>query len=83
MSRVRYRYRSLGNINYVDDYLKLHKAVNMPVEGARRVNVGTHFKTPYNFCERIDVRIIIHQVIIDAMDNEGQMQSIKYPKYSA
>jgi hypothetical protein len=46
------------------------------------MEVETHFKTPYNVCECINVRIIYHQGIINAMDNEGQVQSVKYPTQS-
>lgn len=37
-------------------------------------------KTPYNFCEPLQVREVDHQIIIDAMDDQCQVHSIKYPK---
>lgn len=37
-------------------------------------------KTPYDFHWRTGVCIVGHQIIIDTMDHQGQMQSIKYPK---
>lgn len=38
------------------------------------------FKTPYNFVERLDIREVDHQIIIDAMDGQCQVHSIKCPK---
>ncbi|KIK44981.1 hypothetical protein CY34DRAFT_802054 [Suillus luteus UH-Slu-Lm8-n1] len=38
------------------------------------------FKTPYNFDERIGIREVDHQIIIDAMDDQCQVHSIKCPK---
>jgi hypothetical protein len=51
-------------------------------EAAWRAKVETHFKTPYNVFECINVCIIDHQEIIIAVDNEGQVQSVKYPRQS-
>ena len=67
----------------IEYYLKLHDAISMTVEVAWKARVGrTHFKAPYNFHERIDIRVISHQIKIYTMDNKGQVQSIEYPKYS-
>jgi hypothetical protein len=75
--------QSLGNITYLEYYLKLHDLINMRVEATRRAKVvATHFIAPYNFHEHINVRVIGHQVIIDTMDNKGQVQSIECPNHS-
>lgn len=42
----------------------------------------THFKTPYDFRERTDVCIVDHEIIIDAVDDQGQVQSVECPKVS-
>jgi len=42
----------------------------------------SHFATPYNFCERAEVRVVSHQIIIDAMNDEGQVKGVKCPNNS-
>jgi len=75
--------QSLGNITYLEYYLKLHDFINMRVEVARRAKVvAAHFKAPYNFYECAGVCVVGYQVIIDTMDNKGQVQSIKCPNHS-
>jgi hypothetical protein len=37
-------------------------------------------KTPYNLCDRTNVREVGHQIIIDAMDGQRQVHGIKHPK---
>jgi hypothetical protein len=58
-------------------YLKLHEFDQHNNKGC--METRTYFKTPYNFDERIDVREVDHQIIIDAMDDQCQMRSVKCP----
>jgi hypothetical protein len=30
------------------------------IRGCWKAEVRTHFKTPYNFCEDIDIRVVVH-----------------------
>jgi hypothetical protein len=39
----------------------------------------SHFATPYNFHERIEFRVVCYQIIIDAMDDQGQVKSVERP----
>lgn len=61
-------------------YLKLHEFDQHHNKGC--METRTHFKTPYNFDERIDVREVDHQIIIDAMDGQCKVHTIKCPKQS-
>ncbi|KIK39704.1 hypothetical protein CY34DRAFT_807995 [Suillus luteus UH-Slu-Lm8-n1] len=44
------------------------------------VNYYLKFKTPHNFGERSEVREVGHQIIIDAMDGQCKVHTIKCPK---
>jgi hypothetical protein len=62
--------------------MKLYDAINMAEEGAQKASVWTHFETPHNLWERIQVGEVRHQIIIDVVDNYSQVQSIEGPNSS-
>jgi hypothetical protein len=53
-------------------------------EAERSLGWLCYFETPHNFDEGIEIRKVDHQIIIDAMDGQCQVHSIrvKCPKQS-
>jgi len=51
----------------------------MMSEAAEEPIVGTHFETPCDLREDTGVPVVEHQIVINAMYDQGQVQTIEHP----